>query len=129
MSTITFSERLPDSCPPEHAKDEPLEEVYRLVASDNCTDNCFKSNAALGLPKNMHSNVDDCRWASCSLFERDHVNELLKLRGLRKRLPYMAKLSLPAGAGKHILSRKGHVDFWSYSNFDMASAVISVEVA
>jgi hypothetical protein len=120
----TFGEALPDQCPPETAEDLALADVYRLVASPEPDEECFKSKLALGIPKPDSYTGTDCEWASCSL--SSSVDALLKIKGLRKRLKYVAKLQIPESAGRH-LSEKAHIHFWRFSAFDITSAIESVE--
>jgi hypothetical protein len=121
-----YGEELPDQCPPEDALDDPLPEVYRLVATASPVANDFASKASLGLEKPVSTKATDCEWASCSLSLS--ADELLKIKGLRRRLRYVAKLSIPAGAGKHRTKGKSlHVDFWRYSSFELATAVQTVK--
>lgn len=122
----SFHEHLPEQCPPDCSVDGEISTVYRLVSANPPTEQCFESHAAQGKVKPPEAKVTDCSWASCSLFTS--VEALKKLKGLKRRNPYMATLVIPQGAGRH--HQKGqHVDFWRYSGFDILGAVVAVEVA
>lgn len=124
-----FFEALPPSCPPADAIDCAIGPVYRLVASEQPTDHCFTSKAALGTPKPIGKHVDDCRWASCSLFSKiEVIHDLLKLPRIKRKYSHIAVLSIPNGAGKHIAD-DAHVDFWRYGQFDIRAAIQKVEAA
>jgi len=84
------------------------------------TDAAFDSFAATGQPKPPNYEVSDCDWASCSL--RTTAEALLKLKGLRKRNPVIATLTIPAGSGKHTTANT-HINFWRYAGFSLTTAV------
>jgi hypothetical protein len=119
----TFGENLPHQCPPELASDLELTNVFRLVGSSEPDDSCFKSKQALGISKPTSYNSSDCEWASCSL--SSSIEALLKIRGLRKRLKYVAKLDIPAKSGRH-LKENTHIHFWRFASFNVANAVKEV---
>jgi hypothetical protein len=120
-----FAEQLPGpkgECPPKGASAAALEAVYRLVPVAHLTDAHFASFAALGDERPETMNVTDCEWASCSL--RTSLDALLKMKGLRRRNPYIATLSIPANSGRHTTGGT-HVNFWRFAGFSIVSAVVS----
>ena len=119
-----YGESLPASCPPEGASEGSLESVFRLVASDPPTPKCFDSHRALGKPFPKNSDLTECDWASCSL--NKSVEELVKLKRLRMRFPYVAELSVPEGVGRHV-SGKYHIHFWRFNGVNMVSFVTKVD--
>lgn len=121
-----FGEDLPgqaDQCPPAEASNSALEAVFRLIPIDAPTDETFKSFAALGEERPGSVNATDCEWASCSL--RTDIEMLLKMKGLRRRNPFVATLSIPAGSGRHTIGGT-HVNFWRHHDFSIAGAVVKV---
>lgn len=121
IATAQYGEALPISCPPDQAIETALQPVFRLVAHHQPTPTCFASHLALGKP--VPAGVSECEWASCSL--NTSVSELIKIKRLRKRLPFVAELSVPAGAGRH-LSAKYHIHYWRYNVTNLASFVTNV---
>jgi hypothetical protein len=119
----SFGEKLPDQCPPKTANDLALPEAYRLVDCAQPSDLSFASHLALGKPKPDAYKGTDCEWASCSL--SSSVDSLLKIKGLRKRLKYVAKLEIPERSGRH-LAESSHIHFWRFSSFSLAGAVQKV---
>jgi hypothetical protein len=119
----SFGEELPAQCPPDSANDMALPEAYRLVNCEHPSDAHFASHLALGKPKPEAYKVSDCEWASCSLSLS--VDALLKIKGLRKRLKYVAKLEIPEQSGRH-LAESSHIHFWRFSSFSLAGAVQNV---
>jgi len=116
-----FREELPDQCPPHEAVDVAYERLYRAVPADPPLNEHFDSHARLGKPK--PDTVDDCRWASCSLFtHRRKATNVAKLPKLRPVCQFVAELRVDVGAGLSQL-RKQHVDFWFYKEFDPCTAV------
>jgi len=83
---------------------------------------CFASKAALHEVRPTTYKCTDCEWASCSL--NFSVEALLKIRGLRKRNKFVAKLDIPEKSGRHI--GEDHVHFWKYQGFEISSAVTDV---
>lgn len=124
LAEESFAEALPDQCPPETAEDLALANVYRLVADPAPDEDSFKSKLALGISKPDSYKATDCEWASCSL--SSSVEALLKIKGLRKRLKYVAKLQIPQSSGRH-LAEKAHIHFWRFSGFNIADAIESVQ--
>lgn len=120
-----YGEQLPGretECPPANASAGALGPVYRLVPVENLTDVHFASLAALGEERPETMDVTDCDWASCSL--RTSIEALLKMKGLRRRNPYLATLSIPANCGRHTIGGT-HVNFWRFAGFSIAGAVTS----
>lgn len=120
LAANAFGETLPTQCPPPAASEAELVDVFRLVPSPNADDAAFASFAANGQPKPPNMEVSDCDWASCSL--RTTAEALLKLKGLRKRNPFLVTLSIPAGSGKHTKAHT-HINFWRYASFSLTTAV------
>lgn len=122
-----FAEELPvgaNACPPPDAITDALKSVWRLLPTDQPTEHHFASLAALGEDKPTEYEVSDCDFASCSL--RTSRAALLKLRGLRRRNPYIAELSIPAGNGRH-KSGGTHVNFWKFAGYQIVSAIVLLE--
>jgi hypothetical protein len=125
MRALIFGEPLPPQCPPDDASDEALDPVYRLVPVQSPDPSCFASHNAKGIVKPATTKATDCQWASCSLSKS--VDALLKIRGLRKRNPFVAQLAIPNGSGRWVVNDvSGHIDFWRSSQFDVSAAVTSV---
>ena len=124
--SMGYWEVLPQQCPPADAADVAISEAYRLVGANPPAKDHFASYAKLGKPK--PPTVDPCSWASCSLFTSlTHLRNMSALPKIRDAgAPFVAKLSLPVGAGMSRLKRK-HVDFWMFDTFDPTSAVSQVE--
>lgn len=124
-SMASFAEALPNDCPPATAVDELLESVFRLVANDPPTSSDFASHMAAGRP--CPSADKGCQWCSCSLFLK--AKTLRKYSRLRAELPYLAELKIPAGNGKFVkgATKRGHIDFWRYSDVELNNYVINVE--
>lgn len=120
----SYGEKLPKQCPPEDAENAGLTEVFRLVPVEKPDASCFASHSALGTIKPDAYNVSDCEWASCSLF--GSLEAMLKIKGLRKRNKFVAKLVIPEDSGLHVTDKKKHIHFWRFSAFDLSSAVDSV---
>jgi hypothetical protein len=124
VSSGNYGEPLPDECPPDNANEGELVGVFRFVPVDQPEEECFASHYALGKLKPSKLDVTECEWASCSLFSS--IEAMLKMRGLRKRNPFVAKLEIPAGSGRFILEKNSHIHFWRYGAFNMKSAVVDV---
>jgi hypothetical protein len=124
LADENYGEKLPDQCPPDHALDEALTDVYRLVRTDKPDQSCFASRFALGEIKPEEYKATDCEWASCSLFAS--VDAMLKIKGLRRRNKFVAKLQIPENSGRHVVDKKTHIHFWRFSAFDLSNAVESV---
>lgn len=118
---MKFAEKLPDACPPSDAVDTELLGVFRLTDRPDCSEEHFKSHAALGKPL-PRSLGDICRWSSCSLTTDPHV--LKKLKKMKHR--FAVKLNIPIGSG---VSKSGgiHIDFWRLATFDPTVAVVGLE--
>jgi hypothetical protein len=95
-----------------------------LIAIENPEQICFASYFALGIDKPETYKATDCEWASCSLYSS--LEALLKMKGLRKRNKFVAKLQIPQNSGRHVIDKKAHIHFWRFSTFDLANAVESV---
>ena len=118
-----YAEALPSECPPTVAQDSHIPEAYRLVANRLPALGDFASKAHRGEPNLTGAN--DCSWASCSLFK--DVKPLRKLTRLRLEYPFIAKLSIVEGTGRHIANDRGHIDFWRYTGKCLSACVIAVE--
>lgn len=120
-----FSELLPSECPPDGSTEEALSSVYRLVANDPPSEIDFASKAALGEPCPV--GTCQCSWRSCSLFAK--AKTLRSYPRLRNEYPYLAELNIPAEIGKYLKgsSKRGHIDFWKYSEVSLAGCVVNVE--
>ena len=47
---------------------------------------------------------------------------MLKIQGLRKRMKFVAQVSVPHGAGASDL-KGNHIDFWFYKDYDPVTGV------
>lgn len=126
MST-SFAETLPNECPPIDAIDQALKPAFRIVDGSTVNGEHFKSHAAKGM--SPPTNLDACRWASCSLFlEKEAAIAMTKLPRKRMAAPHIAELSISAGSGcSKVNSSTKHVDFWMYAGFDPTKALIKLE--
>lgn len=124
---MEYLEDLPPNCPLAASEDISVDAVYRVVRSMNPGIDDFLSNAALRITK--PPTVDDCKWASCSLFKsRDKaINIANKLAKTRIMDPHLSLCDIKVGYGKSISNSKAHVDFWPYRTFDPAIAVLKTE--
>lgn len=121
LADLEYGESLPDQCPPNGADEGEVGVVFRLVPSQDPDEACFLSKLALSeVPPPTYKGTE-CEWASCSL--NRSIDALLKIRGLVKRNPYVAKLEIPASKGRHDAG-KHHVNFWKYQGFAISSAVV-----
>lgn len=120
-----YAEPLPSDCPPADAQEEVLAPVFRLVANDPPTESDFHSKALNG--EICPDGTCECGWSSCSLFAK--ARSLRKYTRLRRELPYLAELALPAGIGKSRRgdTKRGHIDFWRYSGTSLEAYVVNVE--
>lgn len=118
-----YCEVLPPSCPPADASEHDLQTVFRRIDSSTATPQDFMSHAALG-KKALHP-VDPCKWASCSLFrsKTQVVNISARLPKPRSFANFVAELNIPAGSGKWMEGKRGHIDFWAYAAFNPLTAV------
>ena len=123
--TLTFKENLPDNCPLPDSTEQELTDVWRFLNSVSVEEECFASFAALGQP--VRKGVDECRWASCSLFEGDSLTASMLKLPMYKRFMARAKLAIPVGSGRALREQNGHIDFWAYSGFSFTAAVLKVE--
>lgn len=122
-----FYEDLPsgaNQCPPAEALNTALDKVWRLIPTLEPDEDTFLSLYALGETKPDEYDVSDCDFASCSL--RNNRDALLRLKGLRRRNPYIAELTIPAGSGRHTTGGT-HVNFWKYASFKIVGAIVSLE--
>lgn len=119
-----FFEALPDQCPPADAVENEIGQAYRIVFGDPATVEHFKSHAALG--KKPPSDMDECRFASCSLFTSlDRVKSVAQLPKLRAQGPILAEVTIAHGSGRWI-AHGDHIDFWMYDTFDPIAAIVSM---
>ena len=125
MVSVKYLEELPPSCPPPDAIDQPLEGAYRIVPTKNPLPKHFSSHAALD-DRDKPPTVDDCLWASCSLFmSRERAIEIATLPKTRYVTPHLAKMNIVAGSGRSMLNKKSkHVNFWAYARFDPCGCVV-----
>lgn len=117
----SFAEVLPDMCPPPDDIDGEIAIAFRAVVSDPPPANAFISERSKGI--SLRPGTDECSWASCSLFAT--TDALTKLKGLKRRFPYVATLKIPAGAGLHRTNR-AHIDFWCYAGYNIFSSIQSL---
>lgn len=125
---MQFCEVLPEQCPPANAVDASFGEIWRVVTQENCDLDDFKSHAALGLVRRPI--VSECDFASCSLFVSKDIAYKLASRLPKPRFsrPYLAKLSIPNGAGMSLENKKTtHVHFWMFNGFNPLNAILTVE--
>lgn len=121
-----YWEQLPPSCPPVKAQDGKLAMVYRRIDGECANEKDFRSHAYLR-KQPLHP-VDPCRWASCSLFRNKQQisNISSKLPKPRDYANFIAELNIPKGSGKWVEKSTGHIDFWSYAQFTITSAVDNI---
>ena len=118
---MDFWEDLPHQCPPVDADDSAVEGVYRLVSVEAPTEADFKSARALG--KKLPPNVDECRWASCSLMY--DPKPLLKLPKF-KSYKWAAKLAIPEKSGLGHMSNGNHIDYWWAKQCDIKGCIVEI---
>ncbi len=110
------------TCPPAHAIEPQNLTAFRLVTSVPPIDGDFDSYQVRG--KTRPQDVDECRWHSCSLFK--DKSQLLNATGLPKirgKWAGIVKVTLVAGSGRVVSNaRTGHIDWWRYAGYDVASA-------
>lgn len=105
--------------------EQELTDVWRFVNKLDVTEDCFASHAAMGKP--VRTGVDECRWASCSLFEGDKRTANMMKVPFYKRFVARVLLNIPAGSGRSLRGKNGHIDFWAYSDFEFSAVVQKVE--
>lgn len=125
IMTLIFKENLPDNCPLPDSIEQELTDVWRFLEKVDVTEECFSSYAAQGKP--VRKGVDECRWASCSLFQGDQLTASMIKTQMYKRFAARALLKIPEGSGRALKKDSGHVDFWAYSSFSFTSAIEKVE--
>ena len=119
---MNFHEPLPEKCPPAEASDQPLEGIYRLLTTEEATEESFASHIALG--KEPYPTVCPCIQSACSLV---YDPKKYKLLPRLKDHKWAAKLSIPKGAGLSLTTKnKNHVSFWRSQGFDIVSSVLEV---
>jgi hypothetical protein len=122
---MPFKEALPAGCPPQHAVDREIPEAYRMVFSSPPTPDDFRSKMALGC--DLYAGTDPCCFASCSLHRKAlNAIKLARLPKPREKGAMVAKISIPAGAGKWVENKKKHIDFWMYAEFSPAEAFVEM---
>lgn len=124
---MEFLEELPQDCPIDKANDIEVSPAYRVVSSLQPTVDDFLSNAALKKPK--PPTVDDCRWASCSLFKNKDkaINIASKLPANKNGKRHISRCLIVSGVGRSYVNNKKHVDFWPYKNFHPSLIVEATE--
>jgi hypothetical protein len=130
LPSQVFREHLPPGCPEEGTEPLSPQVVLRLVFSNPPVAEDFASYAATGRP--CPPKVSGCRWASWSVFRgdttgREAIISVAKLPRFKKRSKFLAHVNVPAGAGLGRIVQTGHIDFWMFSTFDPASAVLHLE--
>jgi hypothetical protein len=109
-----YFESLPEECPPSGSEDADLGIVWRLIKGTKPCREDFLSHAAL--KKHKPGGVDDCQWASCSLFKTEQsARSKTKLASLKGMSP--VSVHIPEGAGRS-MTKGMHIDFWRYATFD-----------
>lgn len=123
---MAYLEQLPDQCPPAAAQDQAFGPAYRILPAAVPAVQHFYSHRQLGLGK--PPTVDDCRFASCSLFTcPDKARAIARLPKKRAVSTHLAELTVGQGAGaSYINQTTKHVDFWMYANFNVVAAVTQV---
>jgi hypothetical protein len=117
---------LPLGCPPPDSVDVPKGFLLRLVPTNPCTAEHFRSGHAEG--KNQPSKCDLCTWMSCSVWSADTPHEVLAGLTLLKNLSHMkfvARFKVAGSEGKirpHDKDQR-HLSFWMRESFAAASAV------
>lgn len=124
--TLIYKEKLPTvNCPLPESTDQELIDVWRFLKKVEVTEESFASHAAEGKP--LRNGVDECRWASCSLFQGEQLTASMWKTPFFKKFAARALLNIPVGSGKALKQSNGHVDFWAYSSFLFTSSVVKVE--
>ena len=124
---MAYLEELPEQCPPAEAQDQAFGPAYRILPAAAPIVQHFHSYKMIGTPK--PGGVDDCRYASCSLFTcMTAAKRIARLPKKRASSTHLATLMIPQGYGSSSINDKtSHVDFWPYSSFSVAGAVTKVE--
>lgn len=122
---MPFKEDLPlDQCPPADAVEDEIAEAFRMVYNSPPADKDFWSKKKLG--EGMLSD-DECGHASCSLnLSSLKAVRLAQMPKPREKGAMVAKVKIPAGAGKWTKNKKKHVHFWMYAEFDPCSAFVEM---
>ena len=99
---MEYAEALPANCPPDAAADIELKSVFRVVRKLQPVREDFLSHATLGRQK--LPDMDDCRFASCSLFScKDKARNLAKrLPKTQCETPHISELKVAAGSGRSL---------------------------
>lgn len=116
---IAYREELPAQCPPETAEEITAErQVYRVVRSDQPTEDDFRSQRAMK-PNAVFQDVSECLARELSVFsDRRDGEKLLKLPRMRGGM--LAPVRLKSGAG-HIQQtfKHSHHTWWPFADFDI----------
>jgi hypothetical protein len=119
-----YAEDLPALCPPHNAVDKAMPKVYRLIRTNEVSEESFYSKAKL--KEQNRSNAADCIFASCSLV-LDHLAQIKKWPRMRETYPYAAEMSIPFGAGKSDGKKySNHINFWPFKSSDLMAMVTNV---
>jgi hypothetical protein len=125
-----FATALPPNCPPSNAV-AVSEIVLRLVASDPPTAEDFLPNSMLPAKKCPPS-VDSCRWAGISVWSEGAKKEVFE--GITKipknsHLRYVARVKIDVESAVVLPHENSaeHLTCWTYKNFDITTATLSVE--
>jgi prenyltransferase beta subunit len=98
--------------------------VFRLLKTSPVKQADFHSHKKLGLV--APASVDECRWASCSVYDDlDRVQNMQRLPRFKKH-KYVARLTLGRNAGRVTKGANGHYDWWIYNSFDPVIASVIV---
>ena len=108
---MSFCEPLPKQCPPPDAQEGDLETLYRLVENDPVQEEDFWSHEKLG--KSRPKDVDECRWASCSLLSEKKARSIQKNK--RHKHKKMLAVNVRQTHGRWTRTDE-HVDFWRYQS-------------
>ena len=120
-----YWEELPLQCPPAEASEDAIELAYRVVYSNPPNREHFRSQRYLN--RQLSPGGDECRHASCSLCATiERARLFCGLPKVKAKVPLIAHMSIPQGSGRQ-LTKKDHIDFWIYDDFDPCSAVVEVE--
>lgn len=122
---MQYKEELPAQCPPAEALDGEILEAYRVVYSSPPVAHDFLSKSALG--NDLLPGMDPCCFASCSLNESvQNVVRIAQLPKPREKGALVAKISIPAGAGRWVKNKRKHIDFWMYEGYDPTSSFVEM---
>ncbi len=127
---MDWYENLPQSCPPQEAKEPSGEQYFRILNSNNPSNNDFLSHRALYPDKKF--SVSECQAMAISLFtDKESCRIVAKLPKYRNKNLYIGELILTKSDGliAHTPNKKSlnHYSWWRSIKFDIKTVRLANE--